>query len=90
MAGLTLAMIAQRLHFQGPSERGETIKREPAVNHSLKAVDRDIANRSAFDADDVMVRIEIAIVTRAVMQERDLARLADRAQGFQRSMHCRQ
>ncbi len=58
-----------------------------AIQQTIDPGNLKVANPPAPDTDHGMVRPDGAVVARAVVQHRDLARLADLAQRLERAMH---
>ena len=78
--------MAQRAHFNRASEQLEFTERLPPREQRVELGRLDVLDPLAAHADDVMVRAGVAVVARGLMQRRDLARLADVAQPFERAM----
>src|SRR5579872_486430 len=81
------AFGAQRLDFERTPEHFEIANGGASAQHLFEFGDFDITHAPALYAYDMMMRREIAVIARAVVQGRHLARLADLAQRFQRAMH---
>src|SRR5580658_7823539 len=84
---LIAALRAQRPNLERAAEHFEIANRGASAQYLLELGNFDVAHAPALDAYHVMMRREVAVVARAVVQHGDLARLADLAQRFQRAMH---
>src|SRR5271169_4589269 len=85
--GPAAALRAQRLNLQRAAEHFEIADGRAALQHLLELGYLDIAHPPALHAYHVMMRGEVAVVARAVVQRGDLARLANLAQRLQGPMH---
>src|SRR5260221_14238557 len=81
------AFGTQRLNFQRAAEQLEIADGRAPAQHLFQLGDLDIAHPTALDAYHVMMRCQVAVVARAVMERGDLARLANLAQRLERAMH---
>src|SRR5579871_6219609 len=78
--------MAQRAHLDRASEQLEFAERSAPGEQRVELRSLEVRDPLAAYADHVMVRAGVAIVTRALVQRRDLACLADLAQAFERAM----
>jgi hypothetical protein len=85
-----LAASAERLDFQRTAYQGELPQTGSTFEELVHFRYLDILNAPAANANDMMMRLDVAVVTRGIMQKRYLARLADLAEFLQNPMHGRQ
>src|SRR5260370_39444819 len=81
------AIFAHRLDFERRSQHGEFSQLRTPLEQPIERGNLDIANPPAFDAHHMMMRRDIAVVPRVIMQHGDLARLTNLAERLQRAMH---
>jgi len=84
------AIIAARLNLQRPAQRLETLERGIRAHQFRHLRYLDIPNPAALDTDDVLMRRQVSVVARAVMQHRDFAGLADSAERLESPMDRRE
>ena len=83
-------MRTQRLNLERATEQLEIADCFAAAQHLFELGNLDIAHPAALNAYHMMMRREVAVVARAVVQGGDLTRLANLAQRLQRAMHRRE
>lgn len=87
-----LATLAQRMDFQGTAQQRELSQArypfEKLVH--LGYLYLDVMYSAASDAKQMMMRLDVAVIARNIMQERNFARFAHFAKLFENSMDRRQ
>jgi hypothetical protein len=85
-----LAPPAQRFDFYRTAQQRELSQAGLALEKLLHFGDFDVVYASASDAQDVVMRLDVAVVAGDIVQQRYLAGLADFAELLQNPMDCRQ
>jgi hypothetical protein len=71
----TLAVFAQSLDFHRTAQQRERSQARRTFEELVHIGDLNVMYSSASDAKDVMVRLDVAVVARSIVQTRHLARL---------------
>jgi hypothetical protein len=72
-----LTPLAESFNFQRTAQQCEPSKSGSALEKLVHFGYLDVLYPSASDAKDVVMRLNVAVVSRNIMQERYLARLSD-------------
>jgi hypothetical protein len=85
-----LAPSAESFDFQRTAQRCELSEAGCPFEQLVYFGYLDVMYPSAADAEDVVMRLHVAIITRNIMQQRDLVRLSHFAKLFENPMDCGQ
>ena len=85
-----LAPSAESLNFQRTAQQCELSEAGSTLKQLVDFGYLYVMYPSASDANDVMMRLNVAIITRNVVEKRDLARLSHFAKLLQNPMHSGQ
>jgi len=85
-----LAPPAEGLNFQRTAQQSELSQAGSTLKKLVHSGYLYVMYPSASDADDVVMRLDVAIIARNFMQERYLARLSHFAKLLQNPMDCGQ
>jgi hypothetical protein len=85
-----LAPLAESLNFQRTAQQRELSQAGSTLEQLVQLGYLDVVNPSASYAKHVMMRLDVAVIARSVVQERQLARLSHFAKLVENPMDCGQ